>query len=146
MECEFPTVNSNKDEIKEIFDNTKIIAIVGLSPDSEKASFRVASYLQSKGFKIVPIYPKEDEILGEKVYRSLEEIPFDIDMVDIFRKPDAIAKVVDEAIRLKDSKNIKSVWFQLGLANNEAAQKAVENGLKVVQNKCTKIEYKAIYE
>lgn len=146
MECEFPTVNSNKDEIKEIFDNTKTIAIVGLSPDSEKASFRVASYLQSKGFKIVPIYPKEDEILGEKVYRSLEEIPFDIDMVDIFRKPDAIAKVVDEAIRLKDSKNIKSVWFQLGLANNEAAQKAVENGLKVVQNKCTKIEYKAIYE
>ena len=146
MECEFPTVNSNKDEIKEIFDNTKTIAIVGLSPDSEKASFRVASYLQSKGFKIVPIYPKEDEILGEKVYRSLEEIPFDIDMVDIFRKPDAIAKVVDEAIRLKYSKNIKSVWFQLGLANNEAAQKAVENGLKVVQNKCTKIEYKAIYE
>ncbi|MCT7445781.1 CoA-binding protein [Aliarcobacter skirrowii] len=146
MECEFPTVNSNKDEIKEIFDNTKTIAIVGLSPDSEKASFRVASYLQSKGFKIVPIYPKEDEILGEKVYRSLEEIPFDIDMVDIFRKPDAIAKVVDEAIRLKDSKNIKSVWFQLGLANNEAAKKAVENGLKVVQNKCTKIEYKAIYE
>ncbi|MEN5387176.1 CoA-binding protein [Aliarcobacter skirrowii] len=146
MECEFPTVNSNKDEIKEIFDNTKIIAIVGLSPDSEKASFRVASYLQSKGFKIVPIYPKEDKILGEKVYRSLEEIPFDIDMVDIFRKPDAIAKVVDEAIRLKDSKNIKSVWFQLGLANNEAAKKAVENGLKVVQNKCTKIEYKAIYE
>ncbi|MDX4047787.1 CoA-binding protein [Aliarcobacter skirrowii] len=146
MECEFPTVNSNKDEIKEIFDNTKTIAIVGLSPDSEKASFRVASYLQSKGFKIVPIYPKEDEILGEKVYRSLEEIPFDIDMVDIFRKPDAIAKVVDEAIRLKDSKNIKSVWFQLGLANNEAAKKAIENGLKVVQNKCTKIEYKAIYE
>ncbi|MDD3025969.1 CoA-binding protein [Aliarcobacter skirrowii] len=146
MECEFPTVNSNKDEIKEIFDNTKTIAIVGLSPDSEKASFRVASYLQSKGFKIVPIYPKEDEILGEKVYRSLEEIPFDIDMVDIFRKPDAIAKVVDEAIRLKDSKNIKSVWFQLGLANNEAAKKAVENGLKVVQNKCTKIEHKAIYE
>ncbi|MDY0180398.1 CoA-binding protein [Aliarcobacter skirrowii] len=146
MECEFPTVNSNKDEIKEIFDNTKTIAIVGLSPDSEKASFRVASYLQSKGFKIVPIYPKEDEILGEKVYRSLEEIPFDIDMVDIFRKPDAIAKIVDEAIRLKDSKNIKSVWFQLGLANNEAAKKAVENGLKVVQNKCTKIEHKAIYE
>lgn len=146
MECEFPTVNSNKDEIKEIFDNTKTIAIVGLSPDSEKASSRVASYLQSKGFKIVPIYPKEDEILGEKVYRSLEEIPFDIDMVDIFRKPDAIAKVVDEAIRLKDSKNIKSVWFQLGLANNEAAKKAIENGLKVVQNKCTKIEHKAIYE
>src|SRR5574344_1142010 len=145
MECEFPTVNSNKDEIKAIFDETKTIAIVGLSPDSEKASFRVAQYLQNKGFKIIPIYPKEDEILGEKVYRSLAEIPLDIDIVDIFRKPDAIAKVVDEAILLKNKKNIKTVWFQLGLANNEAAKKAIDSGLKVVQNKCTKIEHRAIF-
>ena len=145
MECEFPTVNSNKDEIKAIFENTKTIAIVGLSPDKEKASYRVAEYLQNVGFKIVPIYPKEDLILGEKVYRSLAEIPFDIDIVDIFRKPDAIAKVVDEVIAIKNEKNIKTVWFQLGLANNEAAQKALENGLKVVQNKCTKIEHRAIF-
>lgn len=130
MECEFPTVNSNKDEIKEIFEETKTIAIVGLSPDKEKASYRVAQYLQNAGFKIVPIYPKEDEILGEKVYRSLSEIPFDIDIVDIFRKPDAIAKVVDEVLVLKNEKNIKTVWFQLGLSNNEAAQKALDNGLK----------------
>ena len=94
MECEFPTVNSNKDEIKAIFEETKTIAIVGLSPDKEKASYRVAQYLQNVGFKIVPIYPKEDEILGEKVYRSLAEIPFDIDIVDIFRKPDAIARPI----------------------------------------------------
>ena len=100
MECEFPTVNSNKDEIKAIFEETKTIAIVGLSPDNEKASYRVAQYLQNAGFKIVPIYPKEDEILGEKVYRSLAEIPFDIDIVDIFRKPDAIAQIVDEAIKI----------------------------------------------
>ncbi len=145
MECEFPTVNSNKDEIKAIFEETKTIAIVGLSPDSEKASYRVAEYLKNAGFKIVPIYPKEDEILGEKVYRSLAEIPFDIDMVDIFRKPDAIAKVVDEVLKIKDEKNIKTVWFQLGLANNEAAQKAKSAGLNVVQNKCTKIEHKAIF-
>ena len=146
MECEFPTVNSNKDEIKAIFEETKTIAIVGLSPDKEKASYRVAQYLQNVGFKIVPIYPKEDEILGEKVYRSLSEIPFDIDIVDIFRKPDAIAKVVDEVLVIKNEKNIKTVWFQLGLSNNEAAKKALDNGLKVVQNKCTKIEHKAIYE
>lgn len=142
MECEFPTVNSNNEEIKDIFNETKTIAIVGLSPDSEKASNRVAAYLQNAGFKIVPIYPKEDIILGEKVYRSLSEIPFQIDMVDIFRKPDAIAKVVDEALTIA---NIKSVWFQLGLANNEAAKKAKDAGLKVVQNKCTKIEHKAIF-
>lgn len=145
MECEFPTVNSNKDEIKAIFEGTKTIAIVGLSPDKEKASYRVAEYLKNAGFKIVPIYPKEDEILGEKVYRSLSEIPFDIDMVDIFRKPDAIAKVIDEVLLIKEKNKIKTVWFQLGLANNEAAQKALEAGLNVVQNKCTKIEHRDIF-
>ncbi|WP_418185026.1 CoA-binding protein [Aliarcobacter vitoriensis] len=144
MECEFPTINSNKEEIKKIFNETKTIAIVGLSPDSEKASYRVASYLQKAGFKIVPIYPKEDTILGEKVYRSLSEIPFDIDLVDIFRKPDAIAKVVEEVLKIKDEKNIKTVWFQLGLANNEAADIAKNVGLNVVQNKCTKIEHQAL--
>ncbi|MGA1932056.1 CoA-binding protein [Arcobacter sp. YIC-464] len=138
MECEFPSVNSNNEEIIEIFNNTKTIAIAGLSPNEEKASNRVAKYLQNAGFKIVPIYPKEDEILGEKVYRSLEEIPFKIDMVDIFRKPDAIAAVVDAAIKRGD---IDTVWTQLGLVNNEAAQKAKEAGMKVVQNKCTKIEH-----
>jgi len=142
MECEFPTVNSNKDEIKAIFEETKTIAIVGLSPDKEKASYRVAQYLQNAGFKIVPIYPKEDEILGEKVYRSLSEIPFDIDMVDIFRKPDAIAQIVDEAIKRGD---VDTVWMQLGLVNNEAAQKAKDAGLKVVQNKCTKIEHRNLF-
>jgi len=142
MECEFPSVNSNQDEIKEIFENTKTIAIVGLSPNEEKASHMVAKYLQNAGFKIVPIYPKEDEILGEKVFRSLKEIPFKIDMVDIFRKPDVIGLVVDSAIERGD---IYCVWTQLGLVNNEAAQKARAVGIKVVQNKCTKIEHKAIF-
>lgn len=138
MECEFPSVNSNNEEIKEIFNNTKTIAIAGLSPNEEKASNKVAKYLQNAGFKIVPIYPKEDTILGEKVYRSLEEIPFKVDMVDIFRKPDAISMVVDAAIKRGD---IDTVWTQLGLVNNDAAQKAKNAGMKVVQNKCTKIEH-----
>ena len=85
MECEFPTVNSKSEEIIEILKNTKTIAIAGLSPDSSKASNMVAVYLQSAGFKIIPVYPKEDTILGEKVYRNISEIPFKIDMVDIFR-------------------------------------------------------------
>ena len=142
MECEFPSVNSNNEEIKEIFKNTKTIAIAGLSPNEEKASNMVARYLQRAGFKIVPIYPKEETILGEKVYRSLEEIPFKIDMVDVFRKPNAIAAVVDACIARGD---IDCVWTQLGLVNNEAASKAVEAGMKVVQNKCTKIEHNALF-
>ena len=142
MECEFPTVNSKSEEIIEIFKNTKTIAIAGLSPDASKASNMVAVYLQNVGYKIVPVYPKEDMILGEKVYRTISEIPFKIDMVDIFRKPDAIAQIVDEAIKIG---NIDTVWFQLGLVNNEAATKAKEAGLKVVQNKCTKIEHRNLF-
>ncbi|WP_417325246.1 CoA-binding protein [Halarcobacter sp.] len=142
MECEFPTVNSNTEELKEIFENTKTIAVIGCSPNEEKASNRVANYLKNAGFKMVPVYPKEDVILGEKVYRSLKEIPFKVDMVDIFRKPDVIAQVVDECIERGD---IDTVWTQLGLVNNEAAAKAKEKGMKVVQNKCTKIEHNNIF-
>mgnify|MGYP003555439666 FL=1 len=142
MECEFPTVNSKSEEIIEILKNTKTIAIAGLSPDASKASNMVAVYLQNAGFKIVPVYPKEDTILGEKVYRTISEIPFKIDMVDIFRKPDAIAAIVDEVIARGD---VDTVWTQLGLVNNEAALKAKEAGLKVVQNKCTKIEHRNLF-
>ena len=142
MDCEFPTVNSKSEEIIEIFKNTKTIAIAGLSPDASKASNMVAVYLQNAGFKIVPIYPKEDTILGEKVYRTISEVPFKIDMVDIFRKPDAIAAIVDEVIARGD---VDTVWTQLGLVNNEAALKAKEAGLKVVQNKCTKIEHRNLF-
>lgn len=141
MECEFPTINSNKQEIKEIFDSVKTIAVVGLSPDESKASHRVAKYLQEQGFKIVPIYPKEETILGEKVYRSLLEIPFEIDMVDIFRKANALDMVADACIKRGD---VKVFWAQKEIVNNEAAAKAKEHGMKVVQNKCTMIEHRAL--
>jgi predicted CoA-binding protein len=140
MECEMPQVNSNTQEIKQILEETKTIAVIGCSPNPEKASNRVANYLKNAGYTMIPVYPKEDEILGEKVYRSLEEIPNDIkiDMVDIFRKADVIDLVVDSAIRRGD---VKCVWTQLGLVNNDAAKKAIDAGLKVVQNYCTKIEH-----
>ncbi|MEJ5168995.1 MAG: CoA-binding protein [Arcobacteraceae bacterium] len=141
MECEFPTVNSNKDEIKDIFRSVKTIAVIGLSPDETKDSNRVAKYLQSVGYKIVPVYPKEDIILGEKVYRSLSEIPFAIDLVNVFRKPEFVSVVVDEALQRGD---VKIVWTQKGIVNNQAAQKAKENGLKVVQNHCTMVEHRSM--
>ena len=140
MECEMPQVNSNTEEIKQILEETKTIAVVGCSPNPEKASNRVANYLKNAGYKMIPIYPKEDEILGEKVYRSLDEIPSEIkiDMVDIFRKADVIGLVVDQAIQRG---TVDCVWTQLGLVNNDAAQKARDAGIKVVQNHCTKIEH-----
>jgi len=141
MECEMPLVNSNPEEMKEIFESVKTIAILGLSPNETKASNMVAKYLQNAGYKIVPVYPKEDEILGEKVYRSLAEIPFEIDMVDIFRKPNAFDAVADACIERGD---VKVFWGQLGLVNNAAAQKAKDAGMKVVQNYCTKLEHMAL--
>ncbi len=144
MECEMPQVNSNKEEIRAILEDTKTIAIIGCSPNSEKASNKVAAYLKNHGYTIIPVYPKEDMILGEKVYKSLSDIPKDIkiDMVDIFRKPDVIASVVDEALQRGD---VKCIWTQLGLVHNHAATKAREAGLKVVQNHCTKIEHTALF-
>ena len=141
MECEMPLVNSNPAEMKEIFESVKTIAILGLSPDESKASNMVAKYLQNAGYKIVPVYPKEEVILGEKVYRSLKEIPFKIDMVDIFRKPAAFDAIADACIKRGD---IDVFWGQLGLVNNDAAQKAKDAGMKVVQNYCTKLEHKAL--
>ncbi|HHO65214.1 MAG TPA: CoA-binding protein [Epsilonproteobacteria bacterium] len=141
MECEFPTVNSNKEEIKEIFDSVKTIAVLGLSPDPSKASHRVAKYLQEAGYKIVPVYPKEDEILGEKVYRSLKEIPFEVDMVDIFRKPAAFDAIADACIERGD---VKVFWGQLGLVNNAAAEKAKNAGMKVVQNLCAMVAHREL--
>ncbi|MCW8837213.1 MAG: CoA-binding protein [Thiovulaceae bacterium] len=137
MECEFPTVNSDNKEILDILDSVKTIAILGLSPDESKPSNKVGKFLKEHGYKIVPVYPKEEIILGEKVYRSLAEIPFEIDMVDIFRKPNIFDSVVDACIERGD---IKVFWGQLGLVNNEAAKRAEEAGMKVVQNHCPKIE------
>jgi len=142
MECEFPTINANNDEIKSIFDNIKTIAVLGLSPDATKDSYRVAQYLQNAGYTIVPVYPKEESILGEKVYRSLEEIPFTVDMVDVFRKPDALNGIVDSCIARAD---VKVLWSQIGIVNNAAAQKAKDAGMKVVQSHCSMVEHRRIY-
>ncbi len=141
MECEFPTINSNMDEIKEIFKNVKTIAVLGLSPNPEKDSNKVAAYLQSVGYKIVPVYPKEDEILGEKVYRSLKEIPFEIDMVDIFRKSDALMDIAKACV---DRGDVKVFWAQKGVVNNEAAEFAKKHGMQVVQSRCAMVDHKAI--
>ncbi len=139
MECEFPAINADSDEIKEIFDTVETIAVIGLSPDPSKDSHRVAKYLQNAGYKIIPVYPKEEEILGEKVYRSLKEIPGSVDMVDIFRKPAAVGPIVDACLERGD---VKVVWMQAGIVNNEAARKAKDEGMKVVQSRCAMVDHR----
>lgn len=142
MECEFPSVNATNDEIKAIFNDVKTIAVMGLSPDSTKDSYRVAEYLKNAGYTIIPVYPKEETILGEKVYRSLAEIPCAVDMVNIFRKPDALDPIADACIERGD---VKVFWAQKGIVNNEAAEKAKAAGMRVVQNHCTMVEHRLIH-
>lgn len=139
MECEFPTVNANNEEIKTILANVKTIAVLGLSPDATKDSYRVAEYLKNVGYTIIPVYPKEDTILGEKVYRSLAEIPVAVDMVNIFRKPDALQAIAQECVKRGD---VKVFWAQKGIVNNEAAEYARNAGMQVVQNHCSMVEHR----
>ncbi len=128
-------------QIKALLEQTKTIAVVGLSPDPTKPSYEVSSYLQSKGYKIVPVRPDTEEVLGEKAYTSLSEIPFPIDIVDIFRRVEFIPEIVDQAIKI----GAKAVWMQLGLEHEQAAQKAISNGMDVVMDRCLLIEHKKFF-
>ena len=143
MECEFPTVNSSSDDIKHIFKTVKTIAVVGLSPDPSKDSNHVAEYLQKAGYKIIPIYPKDELILGEQTYASLADVPasIQIDMVDIFRKPEALDAIADACIARG---GIQVFWAQKGIVNNAAAERARAAGMIVVQNKCTMVEHRML--
>ncbi len=135
-------MESTDNMMKNIFNECKNIAIVGLSPDTSKASNMVAQYLQNHGFKIIPIYPKEDIILGEKVYRSLADVTERVDMVDMFRKASFADTLVQETIARGD---VKCFWIQLGLENDSACEAARAAGMTAVQNKCTKIEHKRVF-
>jgi len=132
MECEFPKDNATSAEIFDILKSTHIIAVVGLSPKPERPSFGVSSYMKNAGYTIIPVNPGQKEILGEKAYASLLDIPGPVDMVNIFRESAAVPDIVDQAIAIK----AKVIWMQEGIVHNAAAEKARAAGLKVVMNKC----------
>jgi predicted CoA-binding protein len=125
------------EEIKQIFAECKTIAVVGLSSSPFRASNGVAAFMQKKGFKVVPVNPHETEVLGEKAYAKLADVPEKIDLVDIFRRSDEAGKAVDEAIEI----GAKAVWLQEGVIDQAAAKRAEEAGLDVVMNKCWLKEY-----
>lgn len=119
-----------------ILSSMKNIAIIGLSPNQDKPSHFVSKYLQDLGYKIYPIYPKEDFILNERVYRSLKEIPFEVDTAVMFRK----ASFANEIFESLLEKNVKNFWMQLGIINEEIMQKCKKYGINCVQDRCIKIE------
>jgi predicted CoA-binding protein len=131
------------DFIKSILRSTKTIAMVGASGNDMRPSYFAMKYLLDKGFLVRPINPSlaGKEILGQTVYASLKDVPAPIDMVDIFRAPDAAPGIVREALEQKDRLELKTVWMQLGVISEEAATLAGEAGLNVVMDRCPKIEY-----
>jgi hypothetical protein len=129
-------------QINRLLDTAKTIAIIGLSSDRQKASYFVASYLQDEGYRIVPVNPKAETILGEKVYPDLASIPFPVDIVDIFRPPKDIDEIVNQAIARKQKGiDAPAIWMQLRIINLPAAERALAAGLTVIADKCVKMEH-----
>jgi hypothetical protein len=126
------------DAIAEILKKHKTIAVVGLSSNPMRPSYGVTEYMQSEGYKIIPVNPNEREVLGEKSYARLEDVPEKIEIVDIFRRAEEVAAVVESAIRV----GAKAVWMQSGIENAEAAEKARAAGLVVVEDACILVEHR----
>ena len=129
--------------LRGILNGVKTIVMVGASDNWNRPSFFAMKYLQKKGYRIIPVNPRAvgTEILGEKVLGDLKDVPGPIDMVDIFRNSEAAGAITDEAIALAKEKKIKVIWMQITVRNDEAAKRAEDAGLKVVMNRCPKIEY-----
>ncbi len=128
------------DEIKKLLSETKTIAVVGASPKPWRDSGAIAEFLMQKGYTVFPVNPKYKEIFGTQCYPDLKSIAAKIDIVDIFRNPDEVDEVIDDAIAI----GAKAVWMQLGVVNESAAEKAERAGLTVVMNKCIAVEYRAV--
>lgn len=126
------------DPITEILNKCKRIAVVGLSSNPLRPSHEVSTYMQSAGYRIIPVNPNETEVLREKSYARLEDVPEKVDVVNIFRRAEEVPSVVESAIRIE----AKVVWMQLGIVNEEAAEMARGAGLAVVENACILIEHK----
>lgn len=135
--------------IKDILQDSKVIAIVGLSPNPTKDSNMVARYLKYNGYKIIPIYPDKDCILDSKVYRNIGDafMENDIDIVVVFRKNKAVLDVAKEIIKnIKYAKNLKALWLQIGIINDEARDLAKLHNIYFVQDKCIKIEHQLLFD
>lgn len=133
--------------MKKVLENSKKIAILGLSPDAQKPSNKVAKYLQDKGYSIIPIYPKGGEILGIKAYTSLQDAfrqETDIDLLNVFRKSEALLEVAQEVLSLPYLP--KCVWVQLGLNNKEAKELLENTGITYFEDACIKIEHQRIFQ
>ena len=133
----FMTPKASDEQLKSLLDHSKTIAVVGLSPKMQRPSNAVAAYLINHGYSVIPVNPGHSEILGRACYPDLKSIPAEVDIVDIFRKSSEIGPIVDQAVEI----GAGAVWMQQGIINEEAANIALEAGLRVVMDLCIKIEH-----
>ncbi|NJK80865.1 MAG: CoA-binding protein [Chloroflexaceae bacterium] len=131
------TINPSDEEIHTILEQSRTIAVVGLSDDPSRPAYGVASYLQQQGYRIVPIHPDATIVLAEQAFPDLRSVPFPIDLVDIFRRAEFVGPHIEEAIDI----GAGTIWLQLGIRNETATRQARAAGLKVVVDRCTKIEH-----
>jgi predicted CoA-binding protein len=141
----------SRNEIREILTRYKTVAVVGLSREPDKDSYRVSAYLKEHGFRIIPVNPFADEVLGERSYKSLLDIPTEIqrtvEVVDVFRPAKDVPPIVDQAVKLKEMYGKPYVvWMQLGIVNEQAAETAKQAGLTVVMNKCMMVEHERFFQ
>jgi predicted CoA-binding protein len=132
---------SDQDTIRDLLDQARTIAVIGASAKPERDSHRIAAYLQRVGYRVIPVNPALDEVLGERCYPDLASIPpeIEIDIVDVFRRPEAVPEVVDAVIE----RGARALWLQLGVTHPQAERRAAEAGLEVVSDRCIKIEHAA---
>jgi predicted CoA-binding protein len=135
-----PALQPSDREIKELLGNAHTIAVVGLSSSRLRASYGVSQYMQSAGYRIVPVNPNEQQVLGEKAYARLEDVPEKIDVVNVFRRSEFVPEIVDAAIRV----GARAIWMQEGVADEAAAQRAREAGLFVVMDSCILKEHRRL--
>ena len=128
--------NPSREEIKDLLANAGNIAVVGLSDKPDRTSYMVSAAMQSRGYRIIPVNPNADEILGEKCYASLSDIPEPVDIVNVFRRADQVVPVAEEAVKI----GAKVFWLQLDIVNEEAGRIASDGGLTVIMDRCIKVE------
>lgn len=129
--------NPPDEAIRELLRGVRRVAVVGLSPKPHRDSHRVARYLLAHGYEVVPVYPREETILGQRVYRRLVDLPGTLDLVDVFRRSQELAAVVEDAV----AAGVRALWFQLGCVDEAAAARARAAGIMVVMDRCLMVEH-----
>jgi uncharacterized protein len=132
--------NPDESVLRQLLERARRIAVVGLSPKPHRDSHRVARYLMERGYEVIPVYPREEQILGQRVHRRVQDIPGGIDLVDVFRRSEELAAVTDDAL----AAHAPALWFQLGCVDESSAHRARVSGLTVVMDRCLMVDHAAL--